>query len=84
MSAAFQHLPGRKGDAGTSVDEGPVQRRQRQQDLGMSICAEEVLSRPVDQDLLGDHDLGVLVGGSFDEFAVAERGAGPDERDEVG
>ena len=37
----------------------------------------------LNQDLLGDHDLSLLVGGSFDEFALGEGGAGSDEGDEV-
>ena len=44
---------------------------------------QEELSRPVDQDLLRDHDFGVLVGRPFDELAFAERGAGSDEGDKV-
>src|SRR5690348_17410345 len=44
----------------------------------------EKLSRPVDQDLLGDHDLLDAGGGAFDELAAAERGAGTDEGDKVG
>src|SRR5690349_18327734 len=38
----------------------------------------------VDEDLLVHNDLGLLVGGSFDEFAAVEGGAGPDERDRRG
>src|SRR6478609_11246737 len=45
---------------------------------------KEKLSRPVDQDLLGDHDLLDAGGGAFDELAAAERGAGTDEGDQVG
>ena len=43
----------------------------------------ELLSRPVDQDLLGGFRLGVLAG-SFDEFAVDEGRSGADQGDEVG
>ena len=42
----------------------------------------ELLSRPVDQDLLGGCGWGVLAG-SFDEFAVDEGGSGADQGDEV-
>ena len=42
----------------------------------------EQLSIPVDEDRLGGVGLAVF-GGSFDELAGLEAGAGPDERDEV-
>ncbi len=42
----------------------------------------ELLSRPVDQDLLGGCGWGVLAG-SFDELAVDEGRAGADQGDEV-
>ena len=43
---------------------------------------EEQSSRPVDEDLLGGFRLRGFVG-SFDEFAVDERGPGADEGDQV-
>jgi hypothetical protein len=48
----------------------------------VTACPPEQLSRPVDEDLLGCFGLAGFVG-SFDELARLERGAGPDERDEV-
>ena len=42
----------------------------------------ELLSRPVDQDLLGGFGLGILAG-SFDELAVDEGGSGADQGDEM-
>ena len=47
-----------------------------------SVPEREQLSRPVDEDPLGGFGLGVF-GGSFDELAGLEAGAGPDERNEV-
>ena len=51
--------------------------------VGDGHLVGEKLSRPVDQDLLGDHDfLGAL--GAFDELAAVECRAGTDEGHEVG
>jgi len=51
--------------------------------IGFDEHELEKLSRPVDQDLLGDHDfLGAL--GAFDELAAVECRAGTDEGHEVG
>ena len=45
---------------------------------------QELLSRPVDQDLLGSVFLGTLLAGPLGEFAVGEGRSGADQGDEVG
>jgi len=75
QAAPLRPLP----DGITDLDHFRVRRHDR---VGGVIHEYELLSRPVDQDLLGGFGLGILAG-SFDEFAVGEGGSGADQGDEM-
>jgi K+-sensing histidine kinase KdpD len=67
----------------TAVVVGGLAARLRRAAVESGRLSQELLSRLVDQDLLGSFRLGVLAG-PFDEFSVDEGRSGADQGDEVG